>query len=148
MIEPFQLHVGDDVLDDLRERLARTRLPDEADDAGWDYGTNRAFLSELVAYWRDGFDWRAAEARLNEYPQFRTVVGGDPIHFVHITGSRSGRPALVLTHGWPSTFTELLPLVPLLRDDFDLVIPALPGFGFSTPLTRRGRGASTTGGRS
>ena len=152
-MERFVVDVPEDVLADLRDRLARTRWPDEPDGGGWAYGTDRGYLADLVAYWRDGFDWRRAEARLNRFPQFRTELDGLPIHYVHARGVHArGQGAdpfpLVLTHGWPSTFAELLPLVPALTDPaahggdpadaYDVVIPSLPGFGFSGPHTRRG----------
>jgi len=137
-MEPFSIHVPDAVLDDLRARLARTRWPDEVDGGGWDLGTDRAYLQGLVGYWRDGFDWRRVERALNAHPQFIADVDGVRIHFAHVRGRGPAPFPLILTHGWPSTFAELLPLVPLLTEDFDLVIPSLPGFGFSSPHTRRG----------
>ena len=130
----FSIDVSQGVLDDLDERLRRTRLPVAAPGNPWNAGTDPGYLGELVGYWRDGYDWRAAERRLNAYPQFLLEVAGTPIHFVHIRGQGSDRVPLILTHGWPSTFAEMLPLVPLLADGFDLVIPDLPGFGFSGPL--------------
>jgi pimeloyl-ACP methyl ester carboxylesterase len=138
VIQPFRLRVDERVLDDLRTRLERVRWPDEPEGGGWDYGTDLGYLQELVTYWRDGFDWRSAEARLNGYPQYRTRIADDEIHFVHVAGERKGRLGLILTHGWPSSFTEMLPLVPLLSEDLDLIIPSLPGFCCSSPITRRG----------
>ncbi|HEX8133278.1 MAG TPA: epoxide hydrolase [Actinomycetes bacterium] len=144
---PFTIEVPDDTLADLKERLARTRWPDEVSGAGWDYGTNLAYLRELCAYWRDGFDWRAQERALNQLPQFRATVDGLGIHFVHVRGRGAHPFPLLVTHGWPSSFVEFRKLVPLLTDPaahggsqadaFDLVIPSLPGFGFSdTPRAR------------
>ena len=138
---PYRIRVDDEILQDLRERLARTRWPDEVDDAGWDYGTNLAYLRSLCAYWLDEFDWRAQERKLNELPNFRADVDGLGIHFVHVRGRGDDPLPLVITHGWPSTFFEVLKLVPLLtaatasegepEESFDVVIPSLPGFGFS-----------------
>src|SRR5438552_18728972 len=107
-LEPFRIAVPDAVLADLRERLARTRFPDEIPGSGWNYGTNLAYLRELVAYWRERFDWRAAEARLNALPQFRARVGGLGIHFIHVR--RTGPPPLplVVTHRWPRPVAGLL----------------------------------------
>ena len=121
---PFEIHVPDETLADLHERLARTRWPPGADD----------YLKELVAWWRDGFDWRAQEAALNAFPQFTAWVDGVRLHFVHVRGRAGSAVPLVLTHGWPSTFYEYLKLVPLLAGDFALVVPSLPGYGFSDAL--------------
>jgi pimeloyl-ACP methyl ester carboxylesterase len=129
-VEPFSIRVDDQVLADLRARLRNTRWPDPAPGAAWEQGTDLEYLRELLAYWADGFDWRAQERELNAFAQFHAELDGVRIHFVH-ERARSGRGLpLILTHGWPSTFVELLPLVPLLTD-FDLVIPSLPGYGFS-----------------
>jgi pimeloyl-ACP methyl ester carboxylesterase len=140
-LTPFRIDVPDDTLADLRDRLARTRWPGEVDGAGWDYGTNLAYLRELCDWWRDGFDWRAQERALNQLPQFRATVDGLGIHLVHVRGRGPSPFPLLITHGWPSSFVEFRKLVPLLADPaghggsqadaFDLVIPSLPGFGFS-----------------
>ncbi|MCO1658574.1 epoxide hydrolase [Pseudonocardia sp. S2-4] len=132
--------VDDAVLDDLAIRLQRTRWPDDVG-AGWADGTDVAYLRELVGYWRDRFDWRAAEQRLNRLPQFRAGIDGVGVHFVHERGRGPDPLPLVLTHGWPSTFAEPGALVPMLTDparfgadpadSFDVVVPSLPGFGFS-----------------
>jgi pimeloyl-ACP methyl ester carboxylesterase len=149
-VERFAVDVPQATLDDLDARLARTRWPGELDGAGWEDGTSPAFLQELVGWWQTGFDWRAQEAAINRFPQFRATVDGIGLHFVHVRGKGPAPLPLVLTHGWPSTFYELLPLVPLLTDPtsyggdpadaFDVVIPSLPGYGFSDPL--QGRGSS------
>jgi pimeloyl-ACP methyl ester carboxylesterase len=140
-VEPYEIRVPDEVLADLSSRLASTRWPDEVDGAGWEYGVDRTYLQELCGYWRNEFNWRDAEARLNELPHFRTEIDGFGIHFVHVRGAGERPLALVATHGWPSTFFELLKLIPLLTaaetggdpiyDCFDLVIPSMPGYGFS-----------------
>lgn len=146
-VEPFEIAIPERTLADLRERIARTRWPDEVDGVGWEQGTPRAYLRSLLADWADGFDWRAREAELNRLPQFRAELGGLLIHFVHVRAAAEGAIPLVLTHGWPSTFLEMLPLVPLLTDPaahgieappFDLVIPSLPGYGFSERPRRPG----------
>ena len=147
-IQPFTIAVADDVLADLRRRLAATRWPDEVDDAGWDYGANLAYLKGLVAYWRDGFDWRAQEATLNQYAQYRADIDGVGVHFVHEHGHGPHPLPLIITHGWPSSFAQMLKIVPLLTDParyggdpadaFDVVVPSLPGFGFSDRPRARG----------
>src|SRR5262245_66482327 len=104
--EPFRIEVSDAVLEDLRQRLSRTRFPDEIPGSGWGYGTNLAYLRELVAYWKDRYDWRAAEARINRLPQFRATVGGLKIHFIHVRGKGPKPMPLVITHGWPGAVTE------------------------------------------
>ena len=147
-MEKFVIDTPAEVLDDLRERLVRTRLPDEAEGGGWLLGTDLGYVRELVDHWLHRFDWRAVESRLNEFSHYRTVIEGIPVHFVHRPG-RGERPMpLLLSHGWPSTFAELLPLAPLLADPaahgstgahaFDVVIPSLPGFAFSTPYRETG----------
>jgi pimeloyl-ACP methyl ester carboxylesterase len=139
-VKAFTITIAQSILDDLRERLARTRWPDEVEGADWDHGTNLAYLKELVDYWQYTFDCRAQEAKLNAFPQFRADIDGVTIHFVHERAKRPGAIPLILTNGWPSTFIELLPLVPLLTDPqahgiegpaFDVVVPSLPGYGFS-----------------
>src|SRR5579883_2812954 len=102
-IEPFRIAVPEDVLVDLRTRLARTRFPDEIRGSGWRYGTDLAYLRELVAYWRDRYDWRAEEARLNQLHHFRARVGGLAIHFIHERGVGPRPLPLVVTHGWPGS---------------------------------------------
>jgi pimeloyl-ACP methyl ester carboxylesterase len=146
-MQPFAIEISDAVLGDLRERLSRTRWPDEVPGSVWDYGTNLGYLKDLVAYWRDTFDWRAQERRLNELAQFRTDIDGSLIHFIHIRGKGPAPFPLVLTHGWPSSFFEHTKLIPLLTDPvahggdaadaFDVVVPSMPGFGFSGRPTER-----------
>ncbi|MBV8341106.1 MAG: epoxide hydrolase [Gammaproteobacteria bacterium] len=137
----YPIRIHDQTLVDLKARLARTRWPDQIEGVGWEAGTDGSYLRSLCEYWREEFDWSAQERRLNDLPHFRTDVNGLGIHFVHVRG-RSGDPLpLIITHGWPSTFFEVLKLVPLLTDpgatggseddSFDVVIPSLPGFGFS-----------------
>ncbi|WP_125778299.1 epoxide hydrolase family protein [Antribacter gilvus] len=129
MVEPFRVSVGEDVLADLRARLRATRWPDPAPGPAWSQGTDLHYLRDLVREWADTFDWRSQERRLNAYDHFTTVIDGARTHFVH---RRTGRPALVLAHGWPSCFVEMLPLVDRLSDEFDLVVPSLPGYVFSS----------------
>ncbi|HET9793016.1 MAG TPA: epoxide hydrolase [Thermoanaerobaculia bacterium] len=139
-ITPFSIRIDEEVLSDLRSRIRNTRWPDPAPGAPWEQGTDLEYLKRLLGYWADGFDWRAQERRLNTFRHFRAEVGEIRVHFVHERARRGRGIPLILTHGWPSTFAEYLPLVPLLTDPeahgidgpaFDLVIPSLPGYGFS-----------------
>ena len=140
-VRPFRIHVEARVRDDLQRRLQRTRWPDEFENADWRYGTNRSFLQSLTAYWRNEFDWRQQELGLNRWPQFVAEVDGQPIHFAHLRGDGPRPLPIIVTHGWPSTFAELLPLADRLAHparfgvdpgiSFDVVVPSLPGFGFS-----------------
>jgi pimeloyl-ACP methyl ester carboxylesterase len=139
-VEPFSVQVDVEVIDDLRARLRNTRLPEAAPGGPWAQGTDRDWLQRLLGYWASGFDWPAAERELNRFAHYRARVGGADVHFVHQRARHGTGIPLVLGHGWPSCFAELLPLVPLLTDPaahgisgpaFDLVIPSLPGYGFS-----------------
>ncbi len=127
-LQPFEIHVAEPVLEDLRRRLRSARWPEPAPGPPWSQGTDLSYLRDLVDYWADGFDWPQQERRLNEYDQFMADIDGVQVHFAH---QRSGKPPLVLTHGWPSSFVELLPLVDQLSAHFDLVVPSLPGYAFS-----------------
>lgn len=145
---PFCIQVDQQTLDDLRDRLERTRWPDPAPGGGWDQGTEMGYLRRLVEYWRDQFDWRAQECRLNALPQFHAKVDGLDLHFIHLRGSGPNPLPLLLTHGWPSSFVEFEKIIPLLidpashggnaDDSFDVVVPSLPGYGFSERPTNRG----------
>jgi pimeloyl-ACP methyl ester carboxylesterase len=138
--EPFSVAVEEAVIEDLRARIRNTRLPEAAPGRPWAQGTDRGWLAELIGYWADGFDWRAAERQLNRFAHFRARTGGATVHFVHERARHGEGIPIILGHGWPSCFAELLPLVPLLTDPaahgidgpaFDVVIPSLPGYGFS-----------------
>ncbi len=148
-INPFKIAIPDAAIADLKERLALTRWPD-AVDAGWDRGQPVALIRELADQWLNHFEWRAQETKLNRYPQYTTEIDGQRIHFVHVRSGRADALPLILTHGWPSTFTEYLKLVEPLTNPaagqpaFDVVIPSLPGFGFSSPLAATGWGAART----
>jgi len=152
-IRPFEIAIPDAVLADLDERLARTRLPDAGPGEPWEYGTDRAYLGDLIAYWRDGFDWRAQERRLNQLDHFTTAIDGLEVHFIHERSSNPDATALLLTHGWPGSFVEFVDLVGPLTDPaayggdpadaFHVVIPSLPGFGFSGKPTEPGYNPET-----
>ncbi len=145
--EQFHVRVSDEVLADLRARIWNTRWPGAAPGAPWGQGTDLGYLRGLLGYWADGFDWRAQERWLDEFRHFRAGIDGIGVHFVH-ERARSGRGIpLILTNGWPSCFAEFLPLVPRLTDPaahgidgpgFDVVIPSLPGYGFSGRPARTG----------
>ena len=147
-IQPYEVHISDEVLEDLKERLARTRWPDEIEGADWDYGSNLAYIRELCDYWLNDFDWREREREINEFDHFRAEVDGLGIHFIHAKGTGPNPMPLVITHGWPSTFVEMLKIIPLLsdpaghgadaEDSFDVIVPSMPGYGFSDRPTQRG----------
>ena len=127
----FRLKVPDAALADLRERLARTRFPDEPPLEPWSTGTSLAYLRELLGYWREGFDWRAWEAKLNGFPQFTVPLGGIELHFIHAPGRCADPRPLLLSHGWPGSVFEFHKLLPLLTERFTVVAPSLPGYGLS-----------------
>ena len=137
-IRPFTIAIEDTDLDDLHERLARTRFPAPLPGDDWDTGVPVGYLRELVDYWQHAYDWRKEEARLNRLPQFLTEIDGQQIHFVHVRSDRADATPLLLTHGWPGSFVEFLELIERLRGDFHLVVPSLPGFAFSGPVTDAG----------
>ena len=137
-IETFEISVDDAVLQDLGDRLARTRFPDQIDGTGWEYGIPIDYLRELVAYWRDTYDWRVHEARLNELGHFRTRIDGQGMHFVHARSANAGAFPLLLMHGWPGSIVEFLEVIPRLTDEFHVVAPSLPGYGFSEPTRTPG----------
>jgi pimeloyl-ACP methyl ester carboxylesterase len=138
---PYTLRVPDDTLVDVRERLQRVRWPDEAPDAGWSHGTSLAYMKELVAYWRERYDWRVHEARLNRWRQFTVPIGGIDLHFVHEPGVGPAPLPLLLSHGWPGSIVEFERIIPMLTDParfggdpadaFTVVAPSLPGYALS-----------------
>jgi pimeloyl-ACP methyl ester carboxylesterase len=140
-IQPFEVHVSDTTLYDLQKRLAQTRWPDEIPDSGWNYGTDLGYLKELVDYWQHKFNWREQEVKLNKFDQFKAQVDGVNIHFIHMKGKGTNSTPIILTHGWPDSFYRFYKVIPMLtdpkkfggkaEDSFDVVIPSLPGFGFS-----------------
>ncbi len=153
-VEPFEITVSESTLDDLRDRLSRTRWPDQLPDVGWDYGTDRSYLEALVGYWRDDFDWRTREVELGQFDHFRADIDGFGIHYLYERGAGDDPMLLLLLHGWPSTFVRMLDIVPLLTDpqryggdptdSFDVVVPSLPGYGFSDRPTERGMSVART----
>lgn len=151
-ITPFRIEVPQDRLDDLRQRLAATRWPDESPATGWEAGVPLGYLKDLADYWGTEYDWRAHEARLNEFPQFTTEIDGQTVHFLHVRSPEPGAVPLILTHGWPGSVVEFMNIIGPLTDParyggdtadaFHVVAPSLPGFGFSTPLAAPGWGTS------
>ena len=139
--EPFTLHIPDQAIADLRDRLTRTRFPDQAPGAPWAYGADVAYLKQLVEHWRTKFDWRAQEARLNAFPQFRLPLHDIDVHFLHVPGKGPAPMPLLLLHGWPGSVFEFLEIIPRLTDParfggdpadaFTVVAPSLPGYGLS-----------------
>jgi len=146
--ETFTIAVPEETLTDLRERLARVRWPNDFNNDDWAYGTNKAYLMELVEYWLHGYDWRKTEREINSFANYKTTIDGIPIHFIHEPGKGPNPTPLILTHGWPWTFWDLKNIVRPLADPasfggdphdaFDVVVPSLPGFGFSSPMTTPG----------
>lgn len=142
----FGIDIPPDRLDDLRGRPARTRWPDGLDGVGWSYGVPPEAVRGLGAYWADGYDWRAHEARLNELPQYLTVIDGQRVHFAHVRSADPDALPLMLVHGWPSTFADFSHVAGLLREHFHLVIPSIPGFAFSAPVREPGWGVRRVAG--
>jgi len=142
-IDQFHIHVEDALLEDLRDRLERTRFPDHIDGTGWEYGVPIDYLRELVEYWRDSYDWRTQEARLNSFSHFRTRIDDQSIHFLHARSAHADALPLLITHGWPGSIVEFLDVIPRLTDPeafggqasdaFHVVAPSLPGYGWSEP---------------
>src|SRR6266487_798557 len=147
-VTPFRIDVPQADLDDLRDRLARTRWPDQLPGVGWDYGIPLEYVRELASYWRDAYDWRVHEARLNGFGQFTTTIDGQRIHFLHIRSASSDALPLIITHGWPGSVVEFWDIIGPLTDPvayggspgdaFHLVIPSIPGYGFSGPTRDTG----------
>lgn len=147
-IEPFVVQIAKSTLDDLRQRLYNARWPDEIVDSQWEYGANLGYMKELADYWRTNFDWRAEEQRINKYAHYRASIDGLNIHFIHEHGKGRESVPLILSHGWPSSFFEMYKLIPLLTDpagygadpadSFDVIVPSLPGYGFSDAPTACG----------
>jgi pimeloyl-ACP methyl ester carboxylesterase len=146
--EPFVIQIPDRVLTDLHRRIEATRWPDELEQAGWEYGANLASMRSIAEYWRHRYDWRREEAALNRWPHYLISLEGLRIHFIHARGKGPAPLPLVITHGWPGSFVEMLKLIPLLTDPeahggrkedaFDVVVPSLPGYGFSDRPRERG----------
>ena len=143
-ISPFKIAIPQKELKDLQDRIKHTRWPEEISGEGWKRGMPLEYTQKLAEYWRSKYDWREQEATLNKYPQFMTEIDGQKIHFVHVRSSKPDAMPLLLCHGYPSSFVEFIPLInrlvaPVTSGDasaqaFHVIIPSLPGFGFSTPV--------------
>lgn len=142
MITPFSVNYSEDLMDDLRSRIRNTRWPDEITGSGWEYGANRSYMQQLAKYWATDFDWKKIEKEINSYPNFIAEIDGIKIHFLHIKGKALNSIPLIISHGWPGSFLEMMKIIPLLTEDknfaFDLVIPSLIGYGFSDKFTSPG----------
>ncbi|WP_424528847.1 epoxide hydrolase family protein [Sphaerisporangium viridialbum] len=138
MIHPFRIEIPQAEVDDLRDRLARTRWSGEIPGTGWSRGVPVEYLKGLADYWADKYDWREAEARLNEFPQFTTEIDGQNIHFVHVRSVRADATPLLLLHDWPGSFTQFTEVVETLSRDFHVIVTSTPGVGFSGPLSGPG----------
>lgn len=140
-IEPYQLRIEQESIDDLKRRLGATRWPDEIADSGWAYGSNLRYIKELADYWVNRFDWRAAEAKINSFHNFIADVDGTKIHFIHERGKGPDPIPIIITHGWPGSVAEMFKMIPMLTNpaahggepegSFDVIVPSLPGYGFS-----------------
>lgn len=153
-MKPFAVSVSDARLRDLQQRLDRTHFPDDYANEGWEYGVNADYLRDLVDYWRNGYDWRAEERRINAFSHYRVQIDGIHIHFIRAPGHGPAPMPIILSHGWPWTFWDLHAVIGPLADPaahggdpmdaFEVIVPSMPGFGFSTPLTRTGINFWTT----
>src|SRR5712671_3616742 len=133
-LEPFEIEIAAATLKDLKARLKKTRLPADAKNSGWTYGVDTGFIKTLTEYWLHEYDWRKHEDYLNGFAQFRTKIEGVGVHFVYEKSQKPDAPALILTHGWPDSFYRFHKAIPLLTKEFDVVVPSVPGFGFSDPV--------------
>ncbi len=147
-VEKFTIKVSDTLLEDLRRRLDVTRWPDELENVGWELGSSLSYMKSLADYWRNGYEWRRQEAMLNRFPQYRIALDGFHVHFLHVRSEHPKALPLIITHGWPGSFVEMVKLIPLLTDPtayggraedaFDVIVPSLPGYGFSDRPAERG----------
>jgi len=142
MVKKIEIELAQSHLDSLKSKLRLTRWPDEIEGSGWTYGTSLSYMKELTDYWITYFDWRKTESEINKYGNFIAQIDGYKIHFLHIKGKGERSFPIIVTHGWPSSFLEMLKLIPLLTENsnfsFDLVIPSIPGYGFSQKITQPG----------
>ena len=142
MIRPFTIHIEQEVLNDMLRRIRQTRWPDAIENSGWNYGADLTYMKELAGYWQTTFDWRKTEMQINSFENYIAEIDGYNVHFVHVKGKGKRSIPLIITHGWPSSFLEIMKLVPLLTENkelsFDLVIPSIMGFGFSEKIIHPG----------
>ncbi|NSL85763.1 epoxide hydrolase [Chitinophaga sp. Mgbs1] len=143
-VQPFSINIPQNILDELQVRLKHTRLPDEKEGSGWEYGANLAYMKDLMHYWEHSYNWREQEAAMNKFSHFTADVKGTQVHFIHEKGKGPNPIPLILTHGWPDSFYRFLKIIPMLtdpekyggraEDSFDVIIPSVPGFGFSEKI--------------
>ena len=144
MKKSFKINIKQSVLDDLKSRIANTRWTDEIENSKWEYGTNKTYLEELCKYWENSFNWKKQEEYLNSFPHFKTTIDGVGLHYIHQKGESKNSIPLLLTHGYPDSFVRFLKIIPLLTKEdengfsFDVVIPSIPGYGFSDIPTEPG----------
>ncbi|MGB2760859.1 MAG: epoxide hydrolase family protein [Maribacter stanieri] len=142
MIEKFKVNIPQSELDDLNDRIKKVRWPDEIKNSDWKYGTSLSYIKELADYWLEEFDWRIIEKEINSFPNFIADVDGNQIHFLHIKSNKKNAIPIIITHGWPGSFLEMLKIIPHLTESeespFDLVVPSIIGFGFSKKPTENG----------
>ena len=137
--KPFKIEISDVILKDLKDRLEKTRWPDEIADAGCNYGTNLSYMKEIVDYWKSDFNWQVQENFFNSFPQYIADIDGFKIHFIYSRSQKPNPKPLIITHGWPSSFVEMVKIIPLLTaNSFDVIVPSLPGFGFSDKPSKPG----------
>jgi len=154
VVQPFTINVSDAILDDLRDRLSRTRWPTDPNNQQWRFGVNRKYMEEFVRYWLDDYDWAAVEAEMNSFPNFRTTLDDQTVHFIHVRGKGPNPVPLMLTHGFPWSYWDYRKVIGPLTDPaahggdpadaFDVVVPSVPGYGFSTPMRDSGVSARQT----
>jgi len=142
MIQPFKINIPQNILDDLKSRIRNTRWTDEITGSGWTYGVNLEYMKELTDYWLNKFDWRKTEEEINSYPNFIADIDGYKIHFLHVKVKGQKSFPLIITHGWPGSFLEMMKIIPMLTSNseftFDLVIPSMMGYGFSEKINKPG----------
>src|SRR5215210_902351 len=144
MKKHFKINIDQSIIDDLKKRIANTRWTDEFEDTGWEVGTDLGYMEELAKYWQHKFDWKKQEEYLNSFQHFKTTVDGTKLHYIHQKGEGENSTPLLLTHGWPDSFVRFLKIIPLLTKadengfSFDVIIPSIPGHGFSDIPTETG----------
>jgi len=141
MIENFSIKIPEQTIEDLKMRLRRTRWTDEILNSGWNYGADLSYVKEITDYWLNTFDWRHTENEINHYPNYLAEIDGVKVHFLHIKSEKKNAVPLIITHGWPGSFLEMMKLIPILTSSkipFDLIIPSIPGFGFSQKINTPG----------
>lgn len=142
MIEKFNVNIPQSELDDLNDRIKKVRWPDEIKNSDWKYGTSLSYIKKLADYWLDKFDWRVIEKEINSFPNFVADIDGNQIHFLHIKSKHKNATPIIITHGWPGSFLEMLKIIPYLTESkgvpFDVVVPSIIGFGFSKKPTKNG----------